>query len=107
MTASPWKLLAAPVMMLGIAAPLVTSCGSDPRPPRGPKTDQVHVGMSGPLYCEEMRYGDFSAVPFVAPAEEVVKIKQLLLAAHLLGRGSIAMEEELIDACKDLAKAAG
>jgi hypothetical protein len=108
MTAPRWKLFAAPVMTLAIAAPLVASCGGPPAGPRG--TARTEPGKTGPApvpYCEEMRYGDFSQIQFEAPPEEVIKIKNLLVAAHLLGRGSIAMEEELIDACRELAKAAG
>jgi hypothetical protein len=108
MNAPRWKLLAAPVMMLGIAAPLVASCGGPPAGPRGAnKADPAHTGPAAVPYCEEMRYGDFSAIQFAAPDEEVVKIKNLLVGAHLLGRGSIALEEELIEACSALARAAG
>jgi hypothetical protein len=108
MTAPRWKLLAAPVMALAVVAPLVASCGSQPAGPHTAAAGPSGKGGPAPVpYCEEFRYGDFSQIQFDAPQEEVVKIKSLLLAAHLLGRGSIALEEELIAACSDLAKAAG
>src|SRR5262245_14762623 len=105
MSFNRWKLVATPVMLLGLASPLLVNCGGAKGLGKlpGPLGD-VADAASG---CDEMKSGDFSALTFKGGAAVDGKIKGFLKASFELNKVAVTMETDLIAACTELGKALG
>jgi hypothetical protein len=104
MSFNRWKLVATPVMMLGLASPLLVNCGG------GGGLGNLGGGALGDLAdaaggCDEMKSGDFSALTFKGGAD--AKIKGFLKASFELNKVALQMETDLIASCAELGKALG
>jgi hypothetical protein len=107
MSVPRWKLLSAPLVVIGLASPMLSlSSGCKKHDPNA--LSPVATSAPGvPMTCEEMRSGEFSGVQFTAAADVSARIKALLVGTHTLGLASVQFEKELIAACAELGTAAG
>ena len=100
-----WKLVATPLVMLGLGSPMVASCGNTP--PVLLAAPAASAPPGSVESCDEMRTGAFDEVPVTAPKEAVGRVRSLLAQSTRLVAASAALEKELIDACTVLGKGAG
>ncbi len=98
MPVSRWKLAAVPFVVAALASPLSCSGGAPP--------DAVSATVSAGA-CEEMRTGDFSALPLGGPGTTSNSMRFLLTRSSLVPRSAPLYEKEVIDACAELGLAAG
>lgn len=93
-------LAAAPLALIAATA---ASCGRLP-----PK---VHIPAGMPIHelvaCDEMKHNRLTDIPFAAPAEAQARIKSLLGEAYKLMQASVAVETELMEACRVVGRGAG
>jgi hypothetical protein len=105
MAVARWKIVAAPLVMLGLGSPVLVSCDNKPRP--------VYIPLAASALppstesCDEIRTGSFAEIPIAAPGDAVSRIRSLLTQSSRLMLASVALEKELIDACTVLGKGAG
>ncbi|AKT40232.1 hypothetical protein [Chondromyces crocatus] len=102
MSVNRWKLVTMPVLMLGLASPLLVNCGSLPALP-GPLGD-VAAAAGG---CPEMETGSFADLKFQGGAAVEGKVKGFLEAAFTLDKVVTEMEASLIASCGQLGKDLG
>ena len=102
MSVNRWKLVATPVVMVGLASPMLVNCGSLPALP-GPLGD-VAAAAGG---CPEMESGSFADLKFQGGAEVEGKVKGFLEAAFSLDKVITEMEASLIASCGQLGKDLG
>lgn len=102
MSVNRWKLISMPVLMVGLASPLLVNCGSLPKMP-GPLGDIADAAGG----CPEMESGSFADLKFSGGAEVEGKIKGFLEASFTLDKVVAEMEAGLIASCGQLGKDLG
>lgn len=105
MSVNRWKLITMPVLMLGLASPLLVNCSGLPggmKPP-GPLGDIADAAGG----CPEMDKGDFASLKIAGGAAVEGKVKGFLDAAYSLNKVVADMEVDLISSCAELGKAIG
>jgi hypothetical protein len=106
MSVNHWKLISMPVVMLGLASPLLVNCSGSPlgdlKPP-GAIGDLADAAKG----CDEMQGGDFTKLEIKGDAAVQAKIKGFLNATYGLNKAAVEVRAELISACTDLGKALG
>jgi hypothetical protein len=105
MSFNRWKLVAMPVVMLGIASPLLVNCGAGGAGGLGKLPGPLGEAAAFAGGCDEMKSGDFSAIKIEGGADG--KIKGFLKASFELNKVAVTMETDLIAACAELGKALG
>lgn len=103
MAAPRWKLALAPLAPLVVATPLLVNCGKPPPTVSVPPTAAPHVIET----CDELVNDKFGEVPMSAPPEAQARIRTLFTEARRLIGNSVAVETELMEACRALGKGAG
>jgi hypothetical protein len=105
MTAPSSKFLAMPLSFLG-AALLVASCGDKTPPPRsGPLVPSALPRMIES--CDELKVNKWTEIPILAPAEAQARIRSLLSESYRLIQASVALEAEMMEACRVIGRGAG
>jgi len=106
MSVNRWKLFSMPVVVLGLASPLLVNCsGGLPgglKPP-GALGDLADAAGG----CDEFKGGDFASLEIKGGAQVEGKIKGFLNAAYSLDKATLEMETGLIASCAELGKALG
>lgn len=95
----------APLAILVLGSPLAASCAK--KPPRAAAAPAPTAMPDMLVSCDELAAGNLAAVPIVAPAEAQARIRSLLNEAEKLIRQSVAMENELMEACRVIGRGAG
>jgi hypothetical protein len=105
MSVNRWKLISMPVVMLGLASPLLVNCsGGIP----GVKTPGIVDDLAGAASgCDEMKDGDFAKVTVKGGGQVEAKIKGFLEAAHGFSKVTLEMQADLIKSCTELGLAVG
>jgi hypothetical protein len=104
MSVNRWKLFAMPVVMLGLASPLLVNCGAVPTGALpGPLKDAADAAGG----CDEMKTGGFADLKFQGGAQVEGKIKGFLDASYSLNKVVADMELGLIASCGKLGKDLG
>lgn len=106
MSVNRWKLFSMPVLMLGLASPLLVNCsggipGAGKLP--GPVGDLADAAGG----CPEMDKGDFASLKISGGPAVEGKVKGFLDAAYSLNKVVGDMEVDLIASCGELGKAIG
>jgi hypothetical protein len=103
MSVNRWKLISMPVVMLGLASPILMNCsGGGLNLPGG--IGDAAGALKG---CDAMSSGDFSKMTIKGGGSVEGKIKGFLTASYSLQKAVGGIRVELHDACSDLAKALG
>jgi len=105
MSVNRWKLLSMPVVMLGLASPMLVNCSGIPGLPKPP-------GALGDLAdaaqgCDEMKDGDFTKITVKGGASVETKVKGFLTAAATFKKVAVEMQTELTNSCIELGKGLG
>jgi hypothetical protein len=103
MSVNRWKLFTTPVLVVGLASPLLVNCGAIPGGLPGPLGDVADMAGG----CDEMKTGSFADLKFKGGAEVEGKIKGFLEAAYTLDKVMIDMEAGLMASCGELGKNLG
>ncbi|MFT3773966.1 MAG: hypothetical protein QM820_52020 [Minicystis sp.] len=104
MTALSSKLVVMPLALIGLAL-TAASCGDKPQHRAvAPASTALPRAV---VSCDEMKTNSLAAVPFAAPAEAQARIRSLLTEAHKLIQHSVAIEAELMEACRVIGRGAG
>ena len=103
MSVNRWKLMSMPVLMVGLASPLLVNCGALPGGLPGPLGDIADAAGG----CPEMESGGFAELKFKGGAQVEGKIKGFLEAAFTLDKVVTEMEAGLIASCGQLGKDLG
>lgn len=106
MSVNRWKLVAMPVVVMGLASPLLANCGGG-IPGAGNLPGGVGDLADAAGGCDEMKSGDFASIQMKGDAKANAKVKGFLEAAFALDKVSAEMEAELIAACREIAKPLG
>lgn len=102
MSVNRWKMVAMPVAIVVLAAPMLINCGSMPKLP-GPAGDLADAAGG----CPEMDSGDFASMKISGGAAVEGKVKGFLSAAADLKKLAADMEIGLIASCGQLGKDLG
>src|SRR5262249_15798389 len=98
-----WKLVTMPVLMLGLASPMLVNCGGGL--PGGVKPPgALGDAMDAAGGCPEMKSGDFASLKISGGAAVEGKIKGFLAAAYGLQKAMVDMEVGLIASCGEIGK---
>lgn len=103
MSVNRWKLMSMPVLMVGLASPLLVNCGALPGGLPGPLGDIADAAGG----CPEMESGSFADLKFKGDAAVTGKITGFLEAAFTLDKVVAEMEAGLIASCGELGKGLG
>ena len=104
MSFNRWKLVAMPVLMMGLSSPLLVNCSSVPT---GLVPDQVKDVADAAGGCDEMASGDFASLEMKGDAKASAKVRGFLEAAFSLKKVSAEMEADLVASCTALGKGLG
>jgi hypothetical protein len=105
MSVNRWKLISMPVVMFGLASPLLVNCsGGVPGVKLPGEVGELAAASQG---CDEMKGGDFAKLEIKGDAALQGKIKGFLTASFELNKATTEMRAELIDQCTTLGKALG
>lgn len=105
MSVNRWKLVAMPVLMLGLASPMLVNCGALPGGGKLPgQLGEVADAASG---CDEMKSGGIADLSFKGDAKGALKIKSFLEAAASLSKATIEMDASLAASCTELGRGIG
>jgi hypothetical protein len=105
MSISHWKLISMPVVMLGLASPLLVNCSGGVPGIKAPgELGELAEAAKG---CDEMKSGDFAKLEIKGDAALQGKIKGFLTSSFELNKAAKEMRAELIDQCTALGKALG
>jgi len=99
-----WKFMAMPVLVLGLASPLLTNCGAVPGGKLPGGLGDVADAASG---CDEFKSGDFANISLKGDAKANAKVLGFLEAAFALDKVSAQMEADLIASCAAIGKGIG
>ena len=105
MSVNRWKLISMPVVVLGLASPLLVNCGSMPgglKPP-GALGDLADAAGG----CDEMKGGDFAKLSIKGGAAVEGKIKGFLDAAYSFNKVTAELTADLTASCVELGTALG
>ena len=105
MSVNRWKLVSMPVVVLGLASPMLVNCGALPKGLNvpGPAGDLLDAAEG----CDEFDSGNFAKLKFKGGAKVEGKIKGFLNASFSLNKAMVEMETNLIASCGELGKAIG
>lgn len=103
MSVNRWKLIGMPVVMLGLASPMMVNCGALPKGLPGPVGDLADAASG----CDEMDTGDFTKLKISGGAAVEGKVKGFLSAAADLKKLAVDVETDLIASCGELGKDLG
>jgi hypothetical protein len=109
MSMNRWKLLSMPVVLLGVAAPMLVNCGSS-LPGGGGGVgvpDAVKQAADAAGGCDEFASGNIDALSFKGDAKVDGKIKMFLQASYDINATTVAIEKDLIASCSELGKNLG
>lgn len=99
------KFFSTPLVLVGLALPLVASCE---HPTLTVVTAHAPVPEgAGGLTCDELRTGDLTAIPVATAPAIATGLRNLLSASMTVAHSSVQFEKELISACAELGAAAG
>jgi hypothetical protein len=104
MSVNRWKLFTMPVVMIGLASPLLVNCGALPAGALPGPLKDVADAAGG---CDEMKSGSFADLKFQGDAQVEGKIKGFLDASYSLNKVVADMEIGLIASCGKLGKDLG
>lgn len=96
MSVNRWKLIMMPVLMLGLASPMLINCGAI--------GDLSKAAGLPDVNCEGMDTGDFANLKISGGAQVEGKVKGFLSAAYSLDKVLVDMEVGLIASCAQLGK---
>lgn len=102
MSVNRWKLVAMPILMLGLSSPLLVNCGAVPGAGGLPGGD-----LAGAAGCEELKDGDIGSLNFQGDAKGSAKIKGFLDGAFSLNKTALEMDASLTASCTELGKGIG
>lgn len=105
MTAHRSKLLATPLVFFGLAL-AVASCGNKP-PPAVVTANKPNTPPPAFEPCDELKSNALASVPISAPPEAQARVRNLLGEAQKLMAASVAIEAELMEACRVIGRSAG
>jgi hypothetical protein len=106
MQSKGWKLVSAPVMLLGVAAPMLVNCGPQGLG-QGNGENVVQEAMEAASGCPEYSSGKISRLSFRGDAKADGKVKAFLQAAYDIDRISVELESNLIASCSQLGRDLG
>jgi hypothetical protein len=104
MSFNRWKLVAMPVLVMGVSSPLLVNCSSVPS---GVLPDQVKDVADAAGGCDEMASGDFASLDMKGDAKANAKVRGFLEAAFSLKKVSADMEADLSASCTTIGKGLG
>lgn len=104
MSFNRWKLVAMPVLMMGLSSPLLVNCSSVPG---GMLPDQAKDLTDAAGGCDEMASGDFGGLNMKGDAKANAKVRGFLEAAFSLKKVSADMEADLSASCATIGKGLG
>lgn len=104
MSFNRWKLVAMPVLLLGVSSPLLVNCSSVPS---GMLPDQVKDVADAAGGCDGMESGDFANLDMKGDAKANAKVRGFLEASFSLKKVAAEMEAELSASCAAIGKGIG
>ncbi|WP_235880014.1 hypothetical protein [Polyangium aurulentum] len=108
MSINRWKLLSMPVVLLGVAAPMLVNCGAEIPGAGGLAVpDAVKEAADAAGGCDEFGRGDIKALSFKGDAKADGKVKAFLQASYDINKVTVEMEQGLIASCSELGKNLG
>lgn len=105
MSVNRWKLISMPVVMLGLASPLLTNCSGGL--PGGGGLGAVGDLANAASGCPELESGDFAKLEIKGDAAVQGKVKGFLKSVNKLSNVAKTLEKDLIASCGELGKALG
>lgn len=105
MSVNRWKMVAMPVVVLGLAAPMLANCGTLPvGGDLGKVAETVKEGAEG---CDEFDKGEIAKLEFKGGAKLNGQIKAFLDASAKLKAATVKLEAGLVESCGILGKDLG
>lgn len=104
MSVNRWKLVAMPVLMLGLSAPMLVNCGAVPT---GVLPDGIKDVADAAQGCDELKNGGIASLDFKGDAKVTGKVKGFLDAAANLGKAAVELDASLTGSCTELGKGIG
>lgn len=106
MSVNRWKLVAMPILLLGLSSPLLVNCGAVPSGALPGPAGDLADAASG---CEELKGGSgaIADLNFKGDAKGSAKIKGFLDASANLYKATVEMDASLAKSCAELGKGLG
>jgi hypothetical protein len=102
-----WKLFSMPVVVLGLASPMLMNCGSGLGTGDLAVPDAMKEGLEAAKGCDEFASGNISAMSFKGDAKADGQVKAFLQAAYDINKLTVELEADLIKSCAQLASDLG
>jgi hypothetical protein len=106
MSVNRWKLFSMPVVVLGLASPMLIDCGGnlpgDLKVPEG-----VGEAVEAAKGCDEFKTGNFGSLDLKGDAKVQSKIKAFLQVSYDVNKTVVDLEGDLIKSCSALGKDLG
>lgn len=106
MSVNRWKLFSMPVLVLGIASPMLIDCGGK-LPGTGGLGDALKEGAEMAKGCDEFKAGSFGSLDLKGDAKVQGQIKAFLQASYDVNKTVVTLEGDLINSCAALGKDLG
>ncbi|TKC93647.1 hypothetical protein [Polyangium fumosum] len=108
MSVNRWKLFSMPVVVLGIASPLLSNCGGKIPGVGGVEVPEALTeGVEAAKGCDEFKTGDFGSLALKGDAKVQGKIKSFLQVSYDVNKTVVDLEKGLISSCGALGKDLG
>lgn len=107
MSATRWKFVSMPLVLVGLASPMMVNCGAGGISiggDLGKVAGEVGDLASG---CDELKSGDFAKLQLKGSAAVNSKVKGFLGAVYDFNKATVELETELIKSCGILGKDLG
>jgi hypothetical protein len=106
MSVNRWKLFSMPVVVLGIASPMLIDCGG--KLPGGNGLGEALSDVKGAAEgCDEFKSGNFASLDMKGDAKVQSKVKAFLQVSYDVNKVVVDLEGDLITSCAALGKDLG
>ena len=106
MSVNRWKLFSMPVVVLGIASPMLIDCGGK-LPGAGGLGDALSDVKGAAEGCDEFKSGSFGSLDLKGDAKVQGKVKAFLQVSYDVNKMVVDLEGDLISSCTALGKDLG
>jgi len=107
MSVNRWKLFSMPVVVLGIASPMLIDCGGKIPGGDGALGNALSDAKGLAEGCDEFKSGSFGSLDIKGDAKVQSKVKAFLQVSYDVNKTVVDLEKDLITSCSALGKDLG